>query len=60
MYLIQILLPAPRGSDLEADAPVVDTRRELVERFGGLTAYLRTPAQGVWTSPAGGREHDDI
>jgi hypothetical protein len=24
------------------------TRRELIERFGGLTAYSRSPARGFW------------
>lgn len=61
MYLIQLLLPASSNEPCDAAGdPVAETRRELVEAFGGLTAYLRTPAQGVWTSPAGGREHDDM
>ena len=53
MYLIQLLLPAsvmPGGA--AASEPVTQTRRELTEAFGGLTAYLRTPALGIWTSPA--------
>jgi hypothetical protein len=61
MVLIQILLPVAtsRGS-AEADARVRETRRELVDAFGGLTAYLQTPAQGVWTSPDGERERDAV
>jgi len=61
VYLIQLLLPAvvAQPDDSSSD-PVARTRRELVEAFGGLTAYLRTPAQGVWTSPDGGRAHDDV
>jgi hypothetical protein len=61
VYLIQLLLPAivAQPDDSSSD-PVARTRRELVEAFGGLTAYLRTPAQGVWTSPEGGRERDDV
>jgi hypothetical protein len=61
MYLIQLLLPAPRTpSAREPDPRVADTRRELVGRFGGMTAYLRTPAHGVWTSPEGDLAHDDV
>jgi hypothetical protein len=63
LYLIQLLLPiAPAAPDAPdgTDAAVARTRRELVERFGGLTAYLRTPAHGVWTSPDGSRAHDDV
>ena len=61
MYLIQLLLPAavtPVGA--AASDPVSQTRRELTDAFGGLTAYLRTPAVGVWTSPEGGRAQDDV
>lgn len=61
MYLIQLLLPASTpGGAAPSDAAVAETRRELVEAFGGVTAYARAPAQGVWTSPEGGREHDDV
>lgn len=61
MYLIQLLLPASLSKGDEAGAdPVTQTRRELTEAFGGLTAYLRTPAVGVWTSPDGGRAHDEV
>jgi hypothetical protein len=55
MVLIQLLLPHP--SD---DAAIARTRAELVQAFGGLTAYVQTPALGVWTSPEGGREQDQV
>ena len=57
MVLIQLLLPAPAQAS-GGEAAVADTRRELVDAFGGLTAYVRTAAEGVWTSPAGDRERD--
>jgi hypothetical protein len=28
-----------------------EVRAELVERFGGLTAYTRAPAEGLWATP---------
>ena len=40
--------------------PLAETRRELTERFRGLTAYLRSPAKGLWTAPDGHTEHDDV
>jgi hypothetical protein len=49
MHLIQILLPLydnagnPFGEGLYGKV-----RRELTERFGGLTAFTRAPAQGLW------------
>lgn len=60
MYLIQVLLPLydnegrSFGEDLYGGV-----RSELTERFGGLTAYSRAPAQGLWKDE--GKTHrDDI
>lgn len=33
---------------------------ELAERFGGLTAYTRAPAKGLWTEGDGSATRDDI
>jgi hypothetical protein len=35
-------------------------RDELVERFGGLTAYTRAPASGLWQEHDGETTHDEI
>ena len=37
-----------------------DTRRELADVFDGLTAYLRSPATGLWTAPDGREQQDDV
>lgn len=60
MVLIQLLLPASRTANADGQAPLARTRRELAERFTGLTAYVRSPAQGLWTAPDGQIEHDDV
>jgi len=62
MHLLQILLPL---RDQEGRPfPRSDfgrVREELVERFGGVTAYLQAPAQGVWKDEEEGEvEHDEI
>lgn len=58
MVLIQLLLPSDLAAGHgEADA-VSRTRRELAERFGGVTAYVQTPAIGEWTAPDGRRDVD--
>lgn len=49
MHLVEILLPL-YGND---GAPVppeehARVRTELTERFGGLTAFSRAPAEGFW------------
>ena len=48
-HLIQILLPitANDGSPLP-NAMFTRVRAELTERFGGVTAYSRSPATGLW------------
>jgi hypothetical protein len=49
MHLVQLLLPlydnTGRRVPHERFALVRD---ELTERFGGVTAYLRSPAEGTW------------
>ena len=60
-FLIQILLPRRSNTDPQArDATFADTRAELVERYDGVTAYLRSPAEGAWTDPAGHVERDEV
>ena len=64
MVLIQLLLPTafPKGAagSQDAAAALAETRRELAEAFEGLTAYVRSPAKGVWTAPDGHTEQDDV
>jgi hypothetical protein len=35
-------------------------RNELTERFGGVTAYLRSPAEGLWKETDGDVARDDV
>jgi len=60
MVLIQLLLPAGGAPSADGRVPLAETRRELAERFNGLTAYLRSPAKGLWTAPDGHTEQDDV
>jgi hypothetical protein len=63
MVLIQLLLPTtfPKGTaSQDASAALAETRRELAQTFDGLTAYLRSPAKGIWTAPDGHSEQDDV
>jgi len=60
MHLVQILLPLydNAGQSFGEDL-YTEVRRDLSERFGGLTAFTRAPAQGLWRNE--GRTHrDDI
>jgi hypothetical protein len=60
MKLVQIFLPLRdnRGKRF-GRALFGQVRRELVGRYGGLTAYSRAPARGLWRSPRG-TQSDDI
>jgi len=61
MVLIQLLLPAvaaPRPGDQRH--ALEQTRAELASHFSGLTAYVRSPAKGLWTAADGRTEEDDV
>jgi hypothetical protein len=60
MVLIQLLLPMSGDARADGQAPLAETGRELAARFHGLTAYLRSPAKGLWTAPDGHTEQDDV
>jgi hypothetical protein len=61
MHLVQVLLPVydNQGQHLAAELHHA-VRDELAERFGGLTAYTRAPAEGLWKESAAQTSRDDI
>ena len=61
MQLIEILLPL-RDNEGRRFPPELWTwlRETLVERFGGLTAFSRSPAEGLWEEEGGERSRDEI
>jgi len=60
MYLVQILLPLTddTGSRFES-AAYGRVRKELSDRFGGITSFTRAPAQGMWKE-GGHVSRDDL
>jgi len=58
---VQIFLPL-RDNEGRAfgDDTFGVTRRELLERFGGVTAYQRAPAQGLWKTEEGEVARDEV
>lgn len=61
MYVIEILLPLRDNEDRRFPGELWHWVREmLVEKFGGLTAFSRNPAEGLWDGEAGERSRDDI
>jgi hypothetical protein len=62
MYLVEIYLPVAarqQNGDI-AKEMFGSVRRELTQRFGGVTAFLRAPASGLWQDPRGELQRDDI
>jgi hypothetical protein len=60
MHLVQILLPTrDNAGEAFPSASFEEVSRELTERFGGMTAYNRAPAEGRWKQDTG-TELDDI
>jgi len=61
MDLVQILLPVFDNTGARFhDERFSDVRRELTERFGGVTAYLRSPAAGLWQRQDGSVDRDEM
>jgi hypothetical protein len=60
MQLVQILLPLyDNAGNSFGEELFGKVRHELTERFGGLTAFTRAPAQGLWQDE-GETRHDEI
>jgi hypothetical protein len=61
VHLVQVLLPtvAPPGTRLD-EGRFAQVLRELTERFGGVTAYMRAPALGLWKRDDETVERDDV
>jgi hypothetical protein len=62
IHLVQLLLPVYDNDGTPfPPATYAPPRDELTERFGGLTAYTRAPAQGLWADDDDGPpRRDDI
>ena len=61
IHLVQLLLPLyDNGGRAFPGEHYAAVRDELTERFGGLTAYTRAPAQGLWQEASGPTRRDDI
>lgn len=61
MHLVQILLPVyDNQQNPQPHEEFRRVRRELTERFGGLTVYTRAPAEGMWKLNDNHTTRDDI
>jgi hypothetical protein len=61
MHLVQLLLPLYDQAGQRFNSTLYDqVAYELTERFGGVTAYARAPARGLWEERPGHTTLDDI
>ena len=60
MYLIELFLPVTDNNGQRFDDELFAViRKELTDRFGGVTVFSRAPAKGI-TADGGEAVHDDI
>jgi hypothetical protein len=60
-HLIQILLPMHRNDGTAVPAEMfARVRGELTDQFGGVTAYSRSPATGLWKRAEDEVERDQV
>lgn len=61
MYLVQLLLPLYDNEGRAFGKEMFDrVRDELTHRCGGVTAYRRSPAEGLWKEEDGAVARDDV
>ena len=59
-HLVQILLPKEIGGGKPVSRQWFDTLlKELTDRFGGATSFMRSPGEGLWQND-GEKERDSI
>ena len=61
MFLLEIFLPTYDNAGKHFSKESFDTVRvEMTEKFGGVTAFTRSPAKGVWSDDEGHLHRDDL
>ncbi|ADV28024.1 hypothetical protein Psesu_2189 [Pseudoxanthomonas suwonensis 11-1] len=61
MYLIQLFLPLRDNEGVAFPKAMYDqVRADLAEHFGGVTAFVRSPAVGLWEDDDGDVQRDDV
>ena len=61
MHLIELLLPLYDNDGRAFGRAAFDgVRGELAKTFGGVTAFQRAPAEGVWKDEGGEVQHDEV
>lgn len=61
MFVVELFLPleTPDGRPIPAET-FERIKAGLTDRFGGVTAFLRSPAEGAWKPSGGDVVHDRV
>ena len=61
MFVVELFLPLekPDGTPIPAET-FERIKSELTERFGGVTAFLQSPAEGAWKPRSRAVIHDRV
>jgi hypothetical protein len=61
MHLVQLLLPVNDNNGRRFPPNYFnEVREDLTERFGGVTAFIRAPAVGLWKESANDITRDEV
>ena len=61
LHLVQVLLPIADNDGRPFPRSAHErVRYELAARYGGVTVFLRAPAEGLWKEDAGRVSRDDV
>ncbi len=61
MHLVELFLPLADNEGSPFSRPMFAwVEKELAEMFGGVTAYPRAPASGVWKQGGANTKRDDL
>lgn len=61
MHLVQLLLPlCDNDGHPFPQSMYLQVRDELTEQFGGITTYVRSPAEGLWKEGKCSTVRDEI
>jgi hypothetical protein len=61
MHLVQLLIPTQNESGQPYPRELFDAlAQQLTNQFGGVTAYARAPATGLWVASSGEPVRDQV
>ena len=61
MHLVQLFLPLRDNEGSAFPGALYEgVRADLAEMFGGVTAFTRAPATGLWEDEGGDVQRDDV